>query len=357
MGHPIINKGNKGVTLKDIQFSSYKRLLVLAATISAKMGAAVATFATPAPALADLDTAAATLATSAQRMGLRRNRSSKAETLQAQADANIVRYLLQQLMTYSVNTVLDLFPEDPTAFNATLATAGFSMKLPKTVKHISQPRFVTQSNTKDFPAAMMRINWRRGTNLIKNAPIAGYLIKEITAWHVIRTHGYQDILFSAFAPTDVAGLVPVDTYEFKVAIDGNAPQTVSFKGNLAPFMADIVTNINSQLVGATCVALDATNNHFRIQSDSVGAGSSISISGTSGLYLWSNITGYIAEQVPVNGVDETIAAGESVIGTTTKTNIILNPTMVSRENITGVIVPFNALGEGNPINFTAMYIK
>src|SRR5213075_3436255 len=102
MGHPIINKGNKGVTLKDIKFSSYKRLLVLAATISAKMGAAVATFATPAPALASLDTAAATLATSAQRMGLRRNRSSKNETLRAQADANIVRYLLQQLMAYSV---------------------------------------------------------------------------------------------------------------------------------------------------------------------------------------------------------------------------------------------------------------
>ncbi len=171
--------------MKTINSASYAKLIVLANVVSAKMTAAIATFATPTPALVDLDTAATTLIDAAQVTRLKRNRCSAVQTLAARAAANDVRVLLQQLLQYSVNTVLDLFPANSPQFNATLATAGFAMKNIRKPKHMRIATYIRQDNNKKHGAPEMWLNWKRPTHLIKGAAIAGYLIH----WADIKSPG------------------------------------------------------------------------------------------------------------------------------------------------------------------------
>lgn len=368
MGHPVVNKGGKGVTLRQITFSSYKKLIALAATISSKMGAASAFYAAPTPDLTDLDTAAATLQVSASVLGHKRNRASKAQLLQAQSDANVVRYLLQQLLTYATNTCYDAFPADPYAFSAAAASSGFSIRLPKKVKHISQARWVKQTTTTEFPAAMMRLTWRRGLGLIKGAPIAGYLIKSATDERTVETAGYQDVSFiPGFLPTDSTGL-PNDAtaYQFAIAIDGGLPTAISLTGADAQTFGDLTTFIETALPAGCHLQPLSTltpNSEIRFVSDSVGTGSAIRITPSHlvGLYLFqsmtvTSITNCQGTLAPVDGGTVTIPSTFATIATTTRTNYIHNPSMKPVDNLTGQIVPFNSLGEGNPINFTLRYI-
>lgn len=355
----ITNKGNRGVTLKDLTTSSYQKLATAAQSVHDKMDAAVATFATPAPTLADVQTATDTLVAAMQVMSFKRNRASKANTLAAQAAANDVRILLQQLMQYAVNTVLDLFPANSEQFNATLATAGFSIKNVRKPKHITQARFVTQSNSKKFPASMMRINWRRGTGLIKGAPIAGYLIKSVTKSRQILIAGYNDVLFTdLIKPIAATGLSAATDYNFIINVDGSGDVNVLIHGADAATWDDLINAINAAIVGAHCEPLTVAGSMFlRIISNTKGNNSSVVLSNSGvGDDLFPALTFYSGIDTPVQGEDVFVPSSFGIIQTTTKTNAILNPSMGASDNITGQIVPFNALGEGNPINFTALYI-
>jgi hypothetical protein len=86
-----------------------------------------------------------------------------------------------------------------------------------------------------------------------------------------------------------------EVYGFTVSIDGGASQQISVTGSAAQTYTNLLAEINTDLTGATCVLVGG---NIKIISDTVGAGSSVSIStgaGTaSNAMLAAVLTGFVA---------------------------------------------------------------
>lgn len=157
--------------------AAYKAMLFLARTVVAKMTAAVATFAVPVPALADVTTAADTLQAKVAVMGHKRNRASKAQKLACQAATAELRDLLTSLEAYAKNTCLVAAAENSPEYNALLASSGFGLRGSRGIANrLSTVRRVSQTNNDAYGAKAPRLSWEKPKGLIHGLKPAGYNI-------------------------------------------------------------------------------------------------------------------------------------------------------------------------------------
>lgn len=176
MGKPINDPRSVRLRIK-IQAAGYKKLVALAGSVVTAMTAAVATFATPLPALADLTTAQTELRAAMAQSNFKRGRGTKTEQLNTQAKAAILRDLLLQELQYATLTVLQASTDTRT--QATLfASSGFGIKNPrKNTFQISQfARGVKQLNTKVHNPGAHILKWKKPTGLLLGKKIDAYNI-------------------------------------------------------------------------------------------------------------------------------------------------------------------------------------
>lgn len=153
---------------------AYTLLLALAKSVHSKMTGNAA-FATPSPSLATLATATTALESALIGVGTKRNKGSKASVLSARDSATHLRGLLTALVGYVESTL------SPTAdvplYNATLASAGFSLKsIRSRVPKMKQVTFIQHNNSAKFIPTDGRIQWRRPLTLLKGLPVDGFNI-------------------------------------------------------------------------------------------------------------------------------------------------------------------------------------
>jgi len=176
MGTRAITNIKRVQTRIKLGASQYLRLVALANTVVEKM-TGNANFATPAPSLASVTTAAGDLATAAGNMGIRRSRGSKSSLITAQAYATDLRALLSQLEAYVINTAAIAALPDSPAYNVIVASSGFALRTPARKVQLQTMRYVRQDNNPAFNLEKVRLNWRKPKGLIKGAHATAYEIK------------------------------------------------------------------------------------------------------------------------------------------------------------------------------------
>lgn len=184
-----INNPRKGNIRVKINKEGYKKLVQFADTVVLRL-TGNASFATPSPTLVAVTAAADDLRAAATFMGLKRNRGSKAEKLDAQEKATTVRSLLTALLKYVIDTALVASGADTPAFTAMIATTGFSMADVRSLNpHAQIARYVSQNNNKLHPGSELRLKWRKPLGLIKGGKVAGYNIylKDGGVWVIKQT--------------------------------------------------------------------------------------------------------------------------------------------------------------------------
>lgn len=82
------------------------------------------------------------------------------------------------------------------------------------------------------------------------------------------------------------------TYTYQVAVDGGAPQTISITGSAAQTYANLLTEINADITGATA---SLVGGNLKFISATTGASSSIALTaGGGGSNLLTTLTGFVA---------------------------------------------------------------
>ncbi len=91
------------------------------------------------------------------------------------------------------------------------------------------------------------------------------------------------------------------TYGFTVSIDGGASQQVTVTGSTAQTYTNLITQINADLTGA---AISLVGGNLKLESDTVGAGSTVAITnaaGTASAALLSTLTNFVAVRTASEG--------------------------------------------------------
>ena len=92
-----------------------------------------------------------------------------------------------------------------------------------------------------------------------------------------------------------------EAYGFTISIDGGASQQITVTGSAAQTYTNLLTEINTDLAGATCVLVGG---NLKIISDLVGAGSTVAITnaaGTASNAMLSTLTNFVAVRTASEG--------------------------------------------------------
>lgn len=183
----IANKANKQNLRIKLGQSMYKLLVALARTAVLKM-TGNANFATPAPSLASVTTAANNLRDSMQYLGHKRNRGSKAQLLQAQDDYIVLRDLLLQLQSYVKNVASAAALPDTNDYNNIITSSGFGLQTRGgrgIVNRMQVVRRASQVNNGVNNSYDPRLNWEKPKGLIKGKPAKSYNIYFINPFDAV----------------------------------------------------------------------------------------------------------------------------------------------------------------------------
>jgi hypothetical protein len=132
-------------------------------------------FTTPLPALATLGTAITDLRTAMALTNYKRSRGAKAELADTVQKAVTLKNLLLALLSYVQQTAQIADPQAGPAYTNVITSSGFGLRSVRSITPALQiARFVRQTNNKQFPGSLHRLNWRRPLGLIKGQPVAGY---------------------------------------------------------------------------------------------------------------------------------------------------------------------------------------
>lgn len=158
-----------------IPVTKYLVWLALAQIVVDRMTTNVATFPTPNPSLATVSGDIAALEAAIGELGTKPNKGSNAAVLAVRLATLTIQTDLLALLAY-VNNVMSA-DSRPAANRVILSKSGFAAKSVKsTVPKMQFVTHVRQTNNKQFPPSIGRINWKRPLGLLKGLKIAGFNI-------------------------------------------------------------------------------------------------------------------------------------------------------------------------------------
>jgi len=193
-----------------------------------------------------------------------------------------------------MNTVSDISDEKELRFAATALNAVVD----KAGKLVSREDFVLQTSGSTVVADVI-YNHRNndGTETMMSAG-SGVVSSGISSLTTRFDHqaGSQiiDVGGAKVAATATGLANDATVYGFTVAVDGGAAGQISVTGSAAQTYTTLLSEINTDLVGATCVL---SGGNLKIISDTTGAASSISIltaKGTASNALITTLTSFVA---------------------------------------------------------------
>lgn len=174
MGRLVTNARKPVVRVKVAQ-TNYRGIQNLAQTVHDLTLANVATFATPLPTSANLQTDIDDLATAIASIGTKTNRGSSA-ALQACKDAAFIVFADLTARAAYVQQIVDA-SESATEQATIIAQSGFATKSAKSRIPVTQfTRNNRQSNTKAFPRTLRRIAWKKSLGFYTGARAKSYNI-------------------------------------------------------------------------------------------------------------------------------------------------------------------------------------
>lgn len=175
MGRPI-NNIRKAILRIKTSTSAVQKLVQIGETVVLKM-TGNANFATPSPTLVNLTAATTDVKLAMAKTNYKRSRGSKADQLDTVQKATTLKNLLLAELDYVANTAIIAEPQAGPAYNAIIASSGFALRSVRSITPKTQiATMVRQSNTKQYPLEVHRLDWRRPLGLIKGQPVAGYNI-------------------------------------------------------------------------------------------------------------------------------------------------------------------------------------
>jgi len=174
MGKLITNPPKPVVRVKVSQ-SNYRSLAFLAQTVHDLMLANIATFPAPTPSSVTFQTNIDTLFAAIALIGTKFNKGSHSRLTDCKDAAFVVFNDLTERAAYVQN---HLDANDNATFQAvTISQSGFAAKSKRSrIPALQFVRNVRQTNTKQFPHILRRINWRKSLGLFNGVKIAGYNI-------------------------------------------------------------------------------------------------------------------------------------------------------------------------------------
>lgn len=174
MGKLITNSPKPVVRVKVAQ-SDYKGIRNLAQTVHDLMLANVGTFVLPLPTSVNLQNDIDALSSALSLLGTKNNRGSTSALAAVKNAAFIVFSDLTQRASY-VTQILD--PNQPAAYQAlVISLSGFAAKSKRSrIAKMQFVRSVRQSNTKQYPQTLRRVDWRKSLGLFKGVTIKSFNI-------------------------------------------------------------------------------------------------------------------------------------------------------------------------------------
>lgn len=179
MGRLVTNPPKPVVRVKVAQ-TNYRGIANLAQTVHDDTLTNVATFATPVPTSAAFQTAITALFTALASLGTKTNRGGSTAKLAVQNEAFNVFAMLTERQAY-VQQIVDA-STSPADQAVIISQSGFATKSKKSkIPKLQFVRRVRQSNTKQFPHTLRRVDWKQSLGLYTGNRIVSYNIYGLNA--------------------------------------------------------------------------------------------------------------------------------------------------------------------------------
>lgn len=174
MGLPNFNNPRPTIVTR-VTIKNPSKLVILAQRVATFLLANIATYATPVPTVATLQTAIDNLRDAIEK-GNKTNRMSSGDRIDLKDKATRMLLLLRASLAY-VQSTIDQNAGTPSSDAALLALSGFGLKNQKSKSGlISAVRNLHAVNNKKFPGQLGYIAWKKPLNLLEGEKIPAYNI-------------------------------------------------------------------------------------------------------------------------------------------------------------------------------------